>query len=1225
MASLKPLILIFQEIAQPSATPATPDLNAVIVGPAYDVLDYPDDGDQILLPSAYGQLEQDATYAPPATGIDAVTVLDGGFPGQSAGARVDHGSARVTLRTPRVVLGSTYLSSGIAPVLGTRVTTTAADRTLITFTSVTTNLVQAGVQPGDRIILTSSSGQTVARTIASVGEPNGDGLIPAGNEALLRVTQQLPTPDATATGSMTAVAESALVGAFATGSITVPAGGGAALVDGETFTLNDGVNPATVFEFDSGGGVGVGRVAVPFTGGDTQATVRGAIVTAIQGVGAGLRISASPGGAGVVNLAADRCLVAGNVAITDTVADAGFLVVGMAGGADEGETFTLNDGVNPATVFEFDRDGVVAGGRVAVPITPGWSASQVRDAMVTAINGVVGGLAITAAPGSGNTLNLTNDAAGAFGNVAITETVANAVFLVSGMTGGTTGADRWVYDALGEARIERTLSTRELTDPTRTLVVFPEPGSDKLVIKGGVTLSLPLTPRPTVATPSPSASTVTRALSYAQVYLGYRALRQDLQGVRSAVPTDQQTVNGIPTIRGIGKLDARNPLAVGVKLALDNGGNVPIYYYGVSADDSTGYANARARTASRSDLYVFVNLTQDLNVHAAAKAAYEQQASPIYARDRGVMQRFRIALGSVSLPVAQTVYEGSISGVSQTVGSAVTNLYRTISIDAASTGSVGVRSVVPGDSVTIGLVRTGTTAWQNRRGTHRVGHVNSSVNYPNPGDPSALEIIPGTSRWDDTAAAGADDIEILVRGPDGTVKISNLARLDVSTGGGGTLGTIRFAMLSPTVTGGPYTITYAAGAALAITVVGFAITITVGGTTTHAQVAAAVAANATLSALMTAVVTAGGTNVVDPGTQSPVAPASIMPITGSCTAQVILNDALFNQLEDASATFLQAGVRAGDRVEIPLDPNDYGPSAFSGRVLSYPIATTLNENRFRIANGFDDAADTARELPHYFARDFQDRYVDITAPNAIAYRVRRTLTTGDQALALVAIAQSVRSKRLTLMWPDLVGVADLRDGSLPRTLPSVRTLAGYLPSYYLACAVAGVIAGTPPQMGLTNGTFIGVDRLKNASDMFSEEELSTISDGGFFVCTQEVEGALPSCNHQLTTDPTSLETGELSVVKNVDYLSVFYQALLKSFLGQYNNIPEALNEIYRAVRDNTTLLTGRFIQRIGPPLLSGSIISLAPSAAAADTAEMVFSARVARPLNNIAFHLVVQR
>ena len=1225
MASLKPLILIFQEVAQPSATPATPDLNAVIVGPAYDVLDYPDDGDQILLPSTYGQLEQDATYAPPATGVDAVTVLDGGYPGQSAGARVDHASVRLTLKTPRVILGSTYLSSGVAPVLGTKVTTSAADRTLVTFTSVTTNLVQAGVQPGDRIVLTSSSNQTVVRTVASVGEPNGDGLVPAGNESMLRLTQQLPTPDAAATGSITAVAESSLAGAFATGTIQVPAGGGAAFLDGETFVISDGVNPATTFEFDSGGGVGAGHVAVPFSLVDTQNNVRDAIIAALNGIGGGFQIQASPGGAGLVNLRANRCLTAGNVLITDTVADAGFTHTGMTDGADEGESFVLNDGVNVATTFEFDRDGSVGGGRVAVPITPGMTAAQVRDAMVTAINGVGGGLAITAAPGSGNTLSLVNDAAGSFGNQPITESVGNGGFVVTGMSGGTTGADGWVYNALGEARVERTLSTQQLADPSRTLAVFPEPGSDKLVVKGGITLSLPLTPRPTVAVPSPSASTVTRALSYAQIYLGYRALRQDLQGVRAAVPTDQQTVNGLPTVRGIGKLDARNPLAVGVKLALDNAGNVPIYYYGVSADDSTGYANARARTASRGDLYCFVCLTQDINVHAAYKAAFEQQASPDYARDRGVMQRFRVELGSVPLPTAETVYEGSISGVSQTVGSAVTNLYRTLSIDSASTGSVGVRSVVPGDSVTVGLTRTGTAAWQNRRGTHRVGHVNSSVNYPNSGDPSALEIIPGTSRWDDTAAAGSDDIELLVRAPDGTVKLSNLARLDVTTGSGGTTGTIRYAMLSPTVTGGPYTISYVAGAALAISIVGFVVTITVGPSTTHAQVAAAVAAHATLSALMTANVTVGGTQIVDPPTQSPAAPASILPITGSCTAQVALNDALFNQMEDASATFLQAGIRAGDIVEVPLDPNDYSPTAFTGRVLTFPVATVLNENRLRIANGFDDGADAGRELPHYFARDLQDRYIDNTSPNAIAYRVRRTLTTGDQALALVAIAQSVRSKRLTLMWPDLVGVADLRDGSLARSLPSVRTLAGYLPSYYLACAVAGVVAGTPPQMGLTNGSFIGIDRLKNAGDAFSEEELSTISDGGFFVCTQEVEGALPVCQHQLTTDPTTLETGELSVVKNVDYLSVFYQALLKSFLGQYNNIPEALNEVYRAVQENTTLLTGRFIQRIGPPLLSGSIVSLAPSATAADTAEMVFNAKVARPLNNIAFHLVVQR
>jgi hypothetical protein len=61
------------------------------------------------------------------------------------------------------------------------------------------------------------------------------------------------------------------------------------------------------------------------------------------------------------------------------------------------------------------------------------------------------------------------------------------------------------------------------------------------------------------------------------------------------------------------------------------------------------------------------------------------------------------------------------------------------------------------------------------------------------------------------------------------------------------------------------------------------------------------------------------------------------------------------------------------------------------------------------------------------------------------------------------------------------------------------------------------------------------------------------------------------------------------------------------------------------VSDNTELLKGRTLAKIGPPLLSGSITSLAPSAVAADTVEMFYSASVPRPLNNIGFHLVVTR
>jgi len=1111
--SLKPLILVYLEIAQPSVTPATPVLNTVIVGPACDVFDYPDDAQATLLTDTYGRLEAGSGYAPPVSGTDAVRVLDGGYPSQSAGARVDHDSVYFTLKTPRVILGSTNLSGSVAPVLGTSVTTSEADRTLLTFNSPTANLLQALVQPGDRVILTSSFGQEFVGTVALVGEPNAAGLVPSGNENLLRLTSQLPSPNVAATGTITAIAASSLL-------------------DGETFTLDDGINPPTVFEFDTGSSVGAGHVA---------------IAIASQ------------------------------------------------------------------------------------------TATQVRDLMRAAINGVGSGLRITATDLGSTGLTLTNDVPGDQGNTTISDTVVDAGFTHTNMAGGTSEPSQWAYDDAAECRIERVLSTTRLSDPSRTYVVFPEPGSDEVVVRGGVSVSIRGTPAASVGTPSPAPQTVSRALSYAELYVSYVALRQDLQSLAKAIPTDSQSLNGVPIVRGIGKVDARNPLAVGVKLALANGGNVPIYYYGVSARDSSGYDNARARLASRNDLYCFVPLTQDLNVHAAFKAAFVQNANPLYCRERGVRQRFRIVLGSVPMPTEQTIYEGSISGVSSDAGQS-TGRYRTISIAAASTGSapatgaaedIDFSYVLPGDTVTIGLSAGGTSAWQNRRGTHRVGHVNTSQDFPNSGDPAALEVIPGSSRWDDTAGATVDDIEILVRGPDGSTKFSSTASTDVSTGAGGTLGTVRYSMRLPTVVGGPYTVRYVASGdadhVVGVALAGFAITVTVGSLVTHTELATAVNAHPGVSAVLAAAVTAGGGNAVVPGSQSPAAPASILPASGDCSAQVLVNDALYTQLTDGSATFLQANVKPGDLVEIPADPNNYDPLAYSGRLLTYRVGAVQNENRLRIAGGTDDGADAATELPHFFNRTLQARYLDNTAPNAINYRVRRTLTSFDRALALVSIAQSVRSSRLTLMWPDLVGVSELADGGLPRALPAVPTRAGLVPSYYLACAVGGVIAGVPPQMGLTGGSFIGFDRVSHTADSFNEEELSLISDGGFFLCTQETEGALIQCEHQLTTEPSALETGELSMVKNVDFLAINYSDLIRGFLRQYNNIPEALGEIYRSVVDNTNLLKGQYVAKIGPPLLEGTITSLAQSETSADTAELFFDAKISAPLNNVGFHLVVRK
>ena len=121
--------------------------------------------------------------------------------------------------------------------------------------------------------------------------------------------------------------------------------GPGSLVDGETFTLDDGVNTPTVFEFDTvPNGVGGGNVAVDISAAVDEGDVRDAIIAAVNGVGAGLAISAEPtftcdgdpGGVAVVHLKNDAGGVAGNTTSSETVTNGNFTLEDMHGGTASG-------------------------------------------------------------------------------------------------------------------------------------------------------------------------------------------------------------------------------------------------------------------------------------------------------------------------------------------------------------------------------------------------------------------------------------------------------------------------------------------------------------------------------------------------------------------------------------------------------------------------------------------------------------------------------------------------------------------------------------------------------------------------------------------------------------------------------------------------------------------------------------------------------------------------
>lgn len=157
-----------------------------------------------------------------------------------------------------------------------------------------------------------------------------------------------------------------------TGSITtVPQ---AQIVDGETVVIDDGLNPAVTFEFDTvPDGVTGGNIVVDISAAVTDEDVRDALVTAINGVAA-LAVVASPGAAtNVVDLVNNVNGVQGNVAITDTVVDAGFLVAGFSGGNGTPQDFPIqitNAAVYMVSTWVF---------RVKTPTGPGLDKSLFTD------------------------------------------------------------------------------------------------------------------------------------------------------------------------------------------------------------------------------------------------------------------------------------------------------------------------------------------------------------------------------------------------------------------------------------------------------------------------------------------------------------------------------------------------------------------------------------------------------------------------------------------------------------------------------------------------------------------------------------------------------------------------------------------------------------------------------------------------------------------------------
>lgn len=587
-----------------------------------------------------------------------------------------------------------------------------------------------------------------------------------------------------------------------------------------------------------------------------------------------------------------------------------------------------------------------------------------------------------------------------------------------------------------------------------------------------------------------------KPVSYAKIYEEYLALRQDLQNV-TLIESSAQLIDTL------GKIDARNPLAVGASVAAQNT-TTPIQIYGVKSDDVTGYNDFTERTESDLSLYAIVPLTYNPSVIGSLKVMAENLADPTYALDNGIRQKFRVILGAVALVTAEYVTnETSGATILQVPSSKPSGTWTmTIAITGGTFDFTDNPAVVPGDTFTIT-----TTAGPTEYGPYTVAHVNSATVIEFDTD-VALET------WTTEACDS-----VLIKSADGVTK-GDIA-----------------------LTGDP---------------------------------------------------------------------------TAIAASTAVLDD-LYLTLNSPTSTFIDNGVVPGDVLQIPLDPESN--TTWVG-YQSWVVATVDSQSRVTVVNNGNNTSTATNELPHNVKRDATpvDRLVSSAA---VYFRVQRDMTKTQQVTAMLQVAQSFNSKRVALAYPSEVDIADLVDGSKDRGTSTDPVLADTQAGYYLSCAIGGQTAGNPSHQGFTNIGINGISRIYKSNGYFSESQLTDLSNGGVYVFKQETPTALPYTIHEVTTDVTSLETGEYMVVKNFDFVAATYLGTIIKFLGVWNVNDDTVKFIKKALFSTTANLKSRYKSKIGSPLLGATIDRVEQATdLSKDRIEAYMSVELPMTLNIIGLHLV---
>jgi hypothetical protein len=285
----------------------------------------------------------------------------------------------------------------------------------------------------------------------------------------------------------------------------------------------------------------------------------------------------------------------------------------------------------------------------------------------------------------------------------------------------------------------------------------------------------------------------------------------------------------------------------------------------------------------------------------------------------------------------------------------------------------------------------------------------------------------------------------------------------------------------------------------------------------------------------------------------------------------------------------------GDIIRFNYGENPWGEKTYK----TYVVKKVINKNTLEVDVEASGPISTLRLTKAASNAYYEPAKVEIWHP----------YTNAEQAEKIASVSKAFATRRMINVFPSYFE----NEGVL-------------MSGEFAACAVAGLVSATEPQQPITNVTVRGIDNVPLTYQTFNREQLDTIAAGGTFIVCQDLPNDKVYVRHQITTayPDGNLNTAELSITKDVDFISYAFAEVFEPYYGKYNITPELL-AIFENLASNLVNELGRNTSIYGPKLIADqtTIDYVRQNEQMKDHVDIGITLSVPYPCNNIDIVLTV--